>query len=171
MKKFDLSDLGLPYKRPKSIHVIFELKKEDLVLEAQINFPYENFPNMPAERKRPRSTLIFRDLNKFWRKKKKTEITCSNTNKNPNIHNPLKSTTDPYNIYSAKQEKWYISKLQTSHQWKIQFKLRNSKKPTKTEHGSQYIGGSDSVEVQSYKLDIVMVAAVSNAIGASLGHL
>ena len=122
---------------------------------------------MPAERKRPRSTLIFRDLNKFWRKKEKTEITCSNTNKNPNIHNPLKSTTDPYNIYSAKQEKWYISKLQTSHQWKIQFKLRNSKKPTKTEHGSQYIGGSDSVEVQSYKLDIVMVAAVSNAIGDS----
>ena len=48
-------------------------QKGRLVLEAQINFPYENFPNMPAERKRPRSTLSFIDLNKFWRKKKKTE--------------------------------------------------------------------------------------------------
>ena len=44
---------------------------------------------------------------------------------------------------------------------------RNSNKPMKTGHGSKYIGGSDSVEVQSYKLDIVMVATVSNAIGAS----
>ena len=63
-------DFGLPYK---STSLVRELKKEDLVLEAQINFPYENFPNMPVERKRPRSTLSFIDLNKFWRKKKKTE--------------------------------------------------------------------------------------------------
>ena len=57
--------------------------------------------------------------------------------------------------------------MQTSHYRKIQFKQRNSNKPTKTEDGSYYIGGSDGVEVQGYKLDIVMVAAVSNAIGAS----
>ena len=63
-------DLGLQYKFTS---LVCELKKEDLVLEAQINFPYENFPNMPVEIKRPRSTLIFIDLNKFWRKKKKTE--------------------------------------------------------------------------------------------------
>ena len=63
-------DLGLQYKFTS---LVCELKKEDLVLEAQINFPYENFPNMPVEIKRPRSTLLFIDLNKFWRKKKKTE--------------------------------------------------------------------------------------------------
>ena len=63
-------DFGLPYK---STSLVRELKKEDLVLEAQINFPYENFPNMPVERKRPRSTLLFIDLNKFRRKKKKTK--------------------------------------------------------------------------------------------------
>ena len=54
----------------KFTSLVCELKKEDLVLEAQINFPYENFPNMPAERKRARSTLLFIDLNKIWRKKK-----------------------------------------------------------------------------------------------------
>ena len=83
-------DLGLPYKFTS---LVCEPKKEDLVLEAQINFPYENFPNMPAERKRPRSTLLFIDLNKFWRKKKKTEhdlYWTTNTIKNPNIHNSLK---------------------------------------------------------------------------------
>ena len=119
----------------KFTSLVCELKKEDLVLEAQINFPYENIPNMPAERKMPRSTLLFIDLNRFWRKKKKTEMTCTNTNKNPNIHNPLRSTTDPHNIYSAK---WaiYISKVQTLHYRKIQFEQRNSNKPTKTERGS-----------------------------------
>ena len=83
-------DLGLPYKFTS---LVCEPKKEDLVLEAQINFPYENFPNMPAERKRARSTLLFIDLNKFWRKKKKTEhdlYWTTNTIKNPNIHNSLK---------------------------------------------------------------------------------
>ena len=33
-------------------------KTEDLILEAQINFPYQNFSNLPAERKRPISTLL-----------------------------------------------------------------------------------------------------------------
>ena len=98
-KKTDEKNVTDSYK---FISLVCELKKVDLVLEAQINSNYENFPNMPAERKRPRSTLSFKDLNKFWRKKKKTEMTCTYTNKNPNIHNPLRSTTDPHNIYSAK---------------------------------------------------------------------
>ena len=43
-------DFGLPYK---STSLVCELKKEDLLLVAQINFPYENFPNMPAESQGP----------------------------------------------------------------------------------------------------------------------
>ena len=73
--------MGLQYKFTS---LVCELKKEDLVLEAQINFPYENFPNMPVEIKRPRSTLLFIDLNKFLRKKK---------------NRGLKKPTDPHNIY------------------------------------------------------------------------
>ena len=56
----------------KFTSLVCELKKEDLVLEAQINFPYENFPDMPAERKRPRSTLLFIDTStSFGGKRKK----------------------------------------------------------------------------------------------------
>ena len=81
-------DFGLRYK---STSLVCELKKEDLVLEAQINFLYDNFPNMPTKRKRPRPRFI--DLNKFWwKKKKKQRMTCTNTIKTPNIHNPFDGT-------------------------------------------------------------------------------
>ena len=43
---------------------------EDLVLESQINYHFENFPNRSEERKRRRSTLLFIDLNKFGGKRK-----------------------------------------------------------------------------------------------------
>ena len=44
--------------------------KQDLIWKAQINFPYQNFSNLPEERKRPISTLLFINLSKFWRKRK-----------------------------------------------------------------------------------------------------
>ena len=58
------------FKKPsKSIFSLWP-QTEDLVLESQINYHFENFPNRSEERKRRRSTLLFIDLNKFWRKKK-----------------------------------------------------------------------------------------------------
>ena len=67
---------------------------EDLVLESQINYHFENFPNWLEERKRPRSTLLLIDLNKFCiKKKKKQSMTCTNTIRklnSSNFHNPSK---------------------------------------------------------------------------------
>ena len=58
------------FKNPSKFTFSLWAQTEDLVLESQINYHFENFPNRPEERKRPRSTLLFIDLNKFWRKKK-----------------------------------------------------------------------------------------------------
>ena len=129
-------------------------KTEDLILEAQINVPYQNFSNLPAERKRPISTLLFINLSKFWRKRK-TEHDLQSENQTVQIFITPQQRIKKYNkstqhiFYKMKKIIHNIarSKLQTSHHKKIQFEHGlqtsqqevclncNSNKLTKTEHG------------------------------------
>ena len=88
------------------------------------------------------------------------------------------------NKKKTKERKIKISKVQTSYHG--QFMLRNSNKPTKTEQCTLFqliyigssklwkiyvvgycLGGSDRIDVQSFHLNIVLAAAVGNAITAS----
>ena len=116
MKKSDLSMLiwGF-YKNPyKSTYIIYQLKKEDLVLEAQINFPYENFPDMPVEKKKgpdphyysqnSTSHTIIHRTQQVLEEKEKQSMTCDKTIKKPNssnFHDPLKEDQKVQQIHTT----------------------------------------------------------------------
>ena len=72
-------------KQLKTISKISNEKKWPIHV-AQINFPYQNFSNLPAERKRPISTLLFINLSKFGGKEKQC-MTCTKTVRKPNSSN------------------------------------------------------------------------------------
>ena len=113
---------------------------EDLILEAHINFP--------SRKKKAHVHTTIHKPQQVLKEKEKQSMTCTKSLKQSENQTVQIFITPQQRIKKYNKSTQHIffkmrkiihniarSKLQTSHHKKIQFKLRNSNKPTKTEHG------------------------------------
>ena len=116
MKKSDLSMLiwGFHTRGPNQSMLFLSSKRKIWFWRPKSISPRKTSQTCQQKEKGPYPHYYSQISTSFGGKRKRHSMTCTNTIKNPNIHNPLKrglkSTTDPHNIHSAKWEKQYISK-------------------------------------------------------------